>query len=54
MYMLKSRRSSAKRIVTSHEVTVHSNLPMSAQFRKDLDIIKSGVFVFLGESKRER
>jgi hypothetical protein len=54
MYMLKSRGSSAKHIATSHGVTVHSNFPMSTQFRKDLGIVKSGVFVFLEESERER
>jgi hypothetical protein len=52
--MLESGESSAKRIATSHEVAVHSNFPMSAQFRKDLGIIKSGVSVFLGRNGRKR
>jgi hypothetical protein len=52
--MLKSGGSSTKRIATSHGVAVHSNSSMSAQFRKDLSIIKSGVFVFLGRNERKR
>jgi hypothetical protein len=47
--MLESGGSSAKHIATSHGVAVYSNSPMSAQFRKDLGIIKSSISVFLGE-----
>jgi hypothetical protein len=52
--MLESGGSSAKCIATSHRIAVHSNFPMSAQFRKDLGIIKSGVSVFLGRNGRKR
>jgi hypothetical protein len=52
--MLKSGGNSAKRIATSHGVAVHSDFPMSAQFRKNLGIIKSGVSVFLGKNGRKR
>jgi hypothetical protein len=52
--MLESAGSSAKHIATSHGVAVHSNSPMSAQFRKDLSIIKSSVSVFLGRNGRKR
>jgi hypothetical protein len=52
--MLESGGSSAKHIATSHGVAVYSNSPMSAQFRKDLGIIKSGISVFLGRNGRKR